>query len=178
MISKSSITPRLCAAIWPASRPHQAGSRGGQVQSGELTAGQGARYNGVAVGFRGPLWVTETGYPANPAFQTEPGYQDGPLSQALWLTTAIASMLQSDAAMVFVTERDSMHGVHASEGILQSTDPLTATPVVTRRPSFYAVQTLADTLGADRTSRDREATRPSGRRGRASGYGPASSLED
>jgi hypothetical protein len=28
-------------------------------------------------GFRGPLWVTEAGYPADPAFQTQPGYQDG-----------------------------------------------------------------------------------------------------
>jgi hypothetical protein len=31
----------------------------------------------AAKGFRGPLWVTESGYPADPAFQTEPGYPDG-----------------------------------------------------------------------------------------------------
>ncbi len=28
-------------------------------------------------GFRGPLWVTETGYPADPAYQTDPGYRNG-----------------------------------------------------------------------------------------------------
>jgi hypothetical protein len=38
-------------------------------------------------GFHGPIWVTETGYPADPAYQTEPGYQDGPSSQAKWMTT-------------------------------------------------------------------------------------------
>lgn len=97
-------------------------------------------------GFRGPLWVTETGYPADPAFQTQPGYQDGPRSQAQWLTTAIPSMLQCGAKMVFVTERDSMRGAYASEGILQSTDPLTGSPLITPRPSFYAVQALVDSL--------------------------------
>jgi hypothetical protein len=100
-------------------------------------------------GYRGPMWVTETGYPADPAFQTQPGYQDGPRSQARWLTTAIPSMLQSGAEMVFVTERDSMQGAYASEGILQTTDPLTASPLLRRRPSFYAVQALANGLRAD-----------------------------
>lgn len=103
----------------------------------------------VGRGFYGPLWVTETGYPADRADQTEPGYQDGPRSQARWLTTAIPTMLQSGAAMVFVTERDALQRAYASEGILQSTDPLTATPLVTRRPSFYAVQALARRLRAD-----------------------------
>ena len=45
-------------------------------------------------------------------------------------------------AMVFVTERDTQTGPYASEGILQSADPLTANPQYTRRPSYYAVQTL------------------------------------
>jgi hypothetical protein len=101
-------------------------------------------------GFRGPLWVTEAGYPADPAFQTQPGYQDGPRSQARWLATGIPSMLQHGAEMVFVTERDSMYGPYASEGVLQSSDPLTASPLVTRRPSFHAVKALVDSLRADR----------------------------
>jgi hypothetical protein len=108
-------------------------------------------------GFRGPLWVTETGYPADPAYQTQPGYEDGPRSQARWLTTAILTMLQSGAAMVFVTERDSMQSAYASEGLLQSTDPLTSSPLVTRRPSFYAVQALAHRLRAQAP-----ASRPAG----------------
>ena len=36
----------------------------------------------AARGFNGPLWVTETGYPADPTQQTDPGYQDGPAPKA------------------------------------------------------------------------------------------------
>jgi hypothetical protein len=97
----------------------------------------------AANGYDGPLWVTETGYPADQAFQTDPGYQDGPNAQARWMTTAIPIILRAGAAIVFVTERDSLTGAYASEGVLQSTDPLTANPVYTRRPSFYTVRTLA-----------------------------------
>jgi hypothetical protein len=94
-------------------------------------------------GFHGPLWVTETGYPADPAWQTDPGYRGGPLAQARWLATVIPAMIHAGAAMVFVTERDSLTGRYASEGVLQSTDPLIANPTYTRRPSFYAVRALA-----------------------------------
>jgi hypothetical protein len=94
-------------------------------------------------GFRGPLWVTETGYPASPAFQTQPGYQNGASAQARWMTTAFEAMLRAGAAMVFATERDSLTGAYASEGVLHSTDPLTANPIYARRPSFYAIRTLA-----------------------------------
>ncbi|HEY6522378.1 MAG TPA: hypothetical protein VIY10_01345 [Solirubrobacteraceae bacterium] len=97
-------------------------------------------------GFRGPLWVTETGYPADPAWQTEPGYRDGPDSQARWLTTVIPAMLRAGAAMVFVTERDSLSGRYASEGVLQTPDPLPADPSYTPRPSYYAVRALIQEL--------------------------------
>jgi hypothetical protein len=100
----------------------------------------------ASVGFRGPLWVTETGYPADPAFQTDPGYRNGATSQAKWMTRVIPAMLASGAAMVFVTERDSLTGRFASEGILQSADPLTGYPQYKLRPSFYAVQALARRL--------------------------------
>ncbi len=93
-------------------------------------------------GFRGPLWVTETGYPADPAFQTEPGYRYGAVSQALWMTSAISGMLASGAGMVFVTERDNLTGPYASEGVLRGANPLTANPVFVHRPSFYAVRAL------------------------------------
>jgi len=95
-------------------------------------------------GFAGPLWVTETGYPADPAFQTQPGYRNGASAQARWMTTAIPTMVKAGAAIVFVTERDTMSGRYASEGVLQSTDPLTANPLFARRPSFNAVHALAD----------------------------------
>jgi hypothetical protein len=100
----------------------------------------------ASVGFRGPLWVTETGYPADPAYQTDPGYRDGATSQAKWMSHVIPAMLSSGAAMVFVTERDSLTGRFASEGILQSSDPLTADPQYKLRPSFYAVRALARRL--------------------------------
>ena len=97
----------------------------------------------AGVGFRGPMWVTETGYPADPVYQTDPGYRNGPASQAKWMSRVIPAMLGAGAAMVFVTERDSMSGRFASEGILQSADPLTADPQYGLRPSFYAVRALA-----------------------------------
>ena len=96
-----------------------------------------------ARGFYGPLWVTETGYPANPAEQSEPGYETGPSAQARWLTAAIPAMLASGVEKVFVTERDLSHGEYASEGVLQAPNPLPASPPIRRRPSFYAVQRLA-----------------------------------
>jgi hypothetical protein len=86
--------------------------------------------------------VTETGYPADPAYQTDPGYRNGPISQARWMTTVIPATLQAGAPIVFVTERDALTGRFAAEGILQSTDPLTADPQYTRRPSHYAIQAL------------------------------------
>jgi hypothetical protein len=101
-------------------------------------------------GFHGPLWVTETGYPADPRWQTEPGYREGPAGQARWMTAAIPAMLSAGAAMVFVTERDSLGGPYASEGILQSAEPLTADPACTPRPSFYAVRALIRELARRR----------------------------
>ncbi|HET7047390.1 MAG TPA: hypothetical protein VFI54_03895 [Solirubrobacteraceae bacterium] len=107
----------------------------------------------ASAGFRGPLWVTETGYPADPAYQTDPGYRNGATSQAKWMSRVIPAMLGSGAAMVFVTERDSLTGRFASEGILQSADPLTADPQYKLRPSFYAVRALARRLAHTRRRR-------------------------
>jgi hypothetical protein len=92
------------------------------------------------------MWVTETGYPSDPAYQTDPGYRGGAASQAKWMSRVIPAMLGSGAAMVFVTERDSMSGRFASEGILECADPLTADPEYKLRPSFYAVRALARQL--------------------------------
>ena len=100
----------------------------------------------AGLGFHGSMWVTETGYPSDPAYQTDPGYRDGATSQAKWMTHVIPAMLGSGAAMVFVTERDSMTGRFASEGILECADPLTADPQYRLRPSFYAVRALARQL--------------------------------
>jgi hypothetical protein len=94
-------------------------------------------------GFTGPLWVTETGYPADPAYQLDPAYQGGAPAQVRWVTAVIPAMICAGAAKVFLTERDSQTGRFASEGLLRSSDPLTANPAYTRRPSFYAIRALA-----------------------------------
>jgi hypothetical protein len=94
------------------------------------------------LGFHGPMWVTETGYPADPAEQTDPSYRGGPGAQARYLSAAIPAMLAAGAAKVFLTERDALSGPYASEGVLDTDDPLTADPQYTRRPSFYAVRRL------------------------------------
>ena len=93
--------------------------------------------------FTGPLWVTETGYPADPTQQTDPAYQGGPEAQARYLNAIIPTMIRAGAAKIFITERDSLTGPYASEGILNTTDPLTADPRYTRRPSFYTIHRLA-----------------------------------
>jgi hypothetical protein len=93
-------------------------------------------------GFRGPLWVTETGYPAEPSKQTVPGYRDGPPAQARWLSAVIPAMLADGVAKIFVTERDWGRGRFASEGVLHTPNPLLSFPQVKRLPGFYAVRGL------------------------------------
>jgi len=93
-------------------------------------------------GFGGPLWVTEAGYPADPTYQRDPAYRGGAGAQARYLTAVVPAMIRAGAAKVFVTERDALSGPFASEGILDTNDPLTADPQYTRRPGFAAVRAL------------------------------------
>ncbi len=58
-----------------------------------------------------PLWVTETGYPSDPAFQFDPAYRgtdaaSGQAAQAAFLAKALPALMSAGAARVFVTERD------------------------------------------------------------------------
>jgi len=93
---------------------------------------------------RCPLWVTETGYAADPKYQTQKGLQKGTKSQAKWFLAAGKAMFKAGAQMVFATERDQgINNMFATEGFLQSADPLTSAPVYKRRPMFKAVKTLA-----------------------------------
>ncbi|MDP9028449.1 MAG: hypothetical protein M3N46_13035 [Actinomycetota bacterium] len=93
--------------------------------------------------FAGPLWVTETGYPASPASQSQPGFRDGAAAQVRWLDDAVPAMLVAGSAKVFVTERDWGPRPFSSEGVLRTPDPLPASVAPKRRASFYAVQRLA-----------------------------------
>jgi len=115
--------------------------RGRAAETGRVVA-RWRRYFARA-GFTGPLWVTEAGYPADPGQQTDPAYRGGPKGQARYLKAAIPAMIRVGASMVFITERDALGGRFASEGILDTSDPLQADPPYSRRPSFYAVRALA-----------------------------------
>jgi hypothetical protein len=97
-------------------------------------------------GFTGPLWVTEHGYPSDPAFQRDPPYAGGAGSQASYLTASIPTLLDAGAGEVFVTERDNLGGQFASEGVLGGdvSDPPVAEPEVIEKPAYGAVQALGD----------------------------------
>jgi hypothetical protein len=109
------------------------------------TAGVVARWRNyfTRAGFYGPLWVTEAGYPTDTSQQNDSSYRGGADAQARYLTAVVPSMIRAGAAKVFITERDALSGPFASEGILDTSDPLVANPRYTRRPSFDAVRSLA-----------------------------------
>ena len=95
--------------------------------------------------FTGPLWVTEHGYPADPAYQYDPAYNSGPDSQAAYLTASIPTLIDAGASEVFVTERDNLSGQFASEGVLGGdVSDLDATdPDVVPKQAYAVVGTLA-----------------------------------
>jgi hypothetical protein len=93
-------------------------------------------------GFSGPLWVTELGYPSDPALQDEPGYTTGEDGQAAFFTDSVLALAEAGAAQVFVSLRDSGDGVYASEGVAH----IDETPgyAVRRKPAFEAMRRLSD----------------------------------
>ena len=108
----------------------------------------------TAAGFAGPLWVTEHGYPSDPAYQYDPGYTGGQAAQAAYLAASIPTLVDAGAAQVFVTERDNAGAQFASEGVLGGTvsDPPVANPEIVARPAFSVLQAVAscyETLGRD-----------------------------
>jgi hypothetical protein len=105
-----------------------------------------SRYNEVrawlgARGFTGPLWVSEHGYPADPAFQTDPSFSGGDAAQAGYLTQSLVGLGEAGAEQVFVTLRDNLEGEYASEGLVHIDGGPDAP--ATRRRSFDAVHRLA-----------------------------------
>ena len=97
-------------------------------------------------GFSGPLWVTEHGYPSDPAYQYDASYTGGLDSQGSYLAASIPTLVDAGASMVFVTERDNLSGQYASEGVLGGDvlDPPVADPHPIERPSFAAVRAVSD----------------------------------
>jgi hypothetical protein len=129
------------AAAFDIANVHERGWLDGLV--GDLV---GWRWFLSAHGFSGPIWVTEHGYPADPAFQFDPRYKNGDASQAAYLSASIPSLVDAGAGEVFVTERDNLSGQFASEGLLGGdvTDTPAADPQVIERPAYAAVTHLAD----------------------------------
>jgi len=96
----------------------------------------------AARGFGGPLWVTETGYPADPAYQVDPRFTGGDTAQASYLTQLLVDLGEARAEQVFVTLRDNddLDRQYATEGLVHID---AAAGAATRRESFYAVRRLA-----------------------------------
>jgi hypothetical protein len=88
-------------------------------------------------GFGGPVWVTEHGYPADPAFQRDPAHRDGDAAQAAFLRESLPLLTEAGAAQVFVTLRDNLWGEYLSEGIVG-------------RPSFDVVREVDAQLRLER----------------------------
>jgi hypothetical protein len=97
-----------------------------------------------------PVWVTETGYPSDPAYQSDPNFrgtdpQSGQAAQAAFLSKSLPALLFAGAAKVFVTERDNLTGQFASEGLLggQVTDSDQNAPSPIEKPAYQAFAVLA-----------------------------------
>jgi hypothetical protein len=98
-------------------------------------------------GFAGPIWVTEHGYPADPAFQWDPAYRGtdaatGAAAQAALLKRSIPLLAQAGASQIFVTLRDNLYGEYLSEGIVHIDESQPTYPA-TRRPAFDTLRDLA-----------------------------------
>ena len=96
------------------------------------------------LGFKGPLWVTEHGYPARTLFQYDRAFRGGERAQANFLTRSLPALRGAGAGQVFVTLRDSWPsewtGEYASEGVISLGE---APPFsVRRKASFEVVRKL------------------------------------
>jgi hypothetical protein len=91
-------------------------------------------------GFNGPLWVTEHGYSADPAFQQDPGFTGGEPSQAGYLKRSLLTLTESGVQQVFVTLRDNsdLEPNYVHEGLERIGDGPGYD--VQRKPAFAAVQ--------------------------------------
>jgi hypothetical protein len=84
-----------------------------------------------------PMWVTEHGYPGDPAFQLDPAFHGGENAQAAYLTQSMPALALAGAGQVFVTLRDAGGGQYASEGILGGAGPPAS--AFRRKPAWLAV---------------------------------------
>jgi hypothetical protein len=108
----------------------------------------GLRHRRLQRGFTGSLWITEHGYPADPAFQSAPAFRGGEAAQAAYLTESILHFAEGGADEVFVTLRDDVFlrdtffDQFLSEGVVA----IGGEPdyPVRRKPAFAAMRRLVD----------------------------------
>jgi hypothetical protein len=111
----------------------------------------------AGLGFNGPLWITEHGYPADSTFQSDPAFQGGETAQARFLTEGILGLGEAGADEVFVTLRDNVFladpffNQFLTEGVVAIADA--APHPVRRKPAFAAVRRVVDNWDALLTAR-------------------------
>ena len=107
-----------------------------------------------------PIWVTEAGYPADPAYQFDPSFTGGLVGQARYVAAALRSFYRAGAAKIFVTERDMPpgSGEFASEGVVAGlADQQLTDPDPQPRPAFDSCRMFAEetTLTTQQRGRSR-----------------------
>jgi hypothetical protein len=102
----------------------------------------------AGLGFTGPIWVTEHGYPADSTFQNDPAFQGGETAQARFVAEGILGLGEAGVGEVFVTLRDNVFlpdpffDRFLTEGVVAIGD---APPhPVRRKPAFAAVRRVVD----------------------------------
>jgi Glycosyl hydrolase catalytic core len=89
-----------------------------------------------------PLWITEHGYSADPAYQSDPAFKGGDHEQAAYLERSLLRMAEAGAERIFVTLRDIDVPDYAAEGVTHIDD--TAPFASHRRPAFDAVRRFVE----------------------------------
>jgi len=94
-----------------------------------------------------PLWVTEHGYPADPAYQHDPTYRGGEAAQAAYLRDSLSTLVRAGAGRIFVSTRDTWpneygpNSPYNSEGIASVSD--NAPYSARRRPAWNVFRLVA-----------------------------------
>ena len=104
----------------------------------------------ASLGFDGPIWATEHGYPTDPEFQWDRRYL-GVGGQARYLSRSLPALIGAGIDRVFITLRDNRGGPWATEGLIGGTvfDPPSFDPQIVRKPAAVAVRRFAMSLLAE-----------------------------
>src|SRR5215207_208764 len=100
-----------------------------------------------SLGFHGPIWATEHGYPTEPKYQWDRRFL-GVRGQARYLSRSLPALIGAGIDRVFITLRDNRGGPWATEGLIGGTvfDPPSVDPHVVRKPAAAAVRRFAPSI--------------------------------